>query len=402
MYFTWYICCTKTLKTFISRIERSDAVWSPSFCENYAREFRVGANVDALDRLEEQWAISPEGCRAERPWNRNCVEDAFKMTHDAMADEDTIALKPVECMTTWSFEAPTKIKPKFTEGPRDSQEEARHERWTSVGCAGPVWRQAGKKGALHHGRCLARVLRCVASCAFSLAGDMMKVERDPACVCLRADADVTDAHAALAPRMMAVKMALASFVRVTRASSQTEYVAPPPVTEYVAPAPSSSCATTAPVTESVAPTPDVTHTAPAPVIEHVPQNFPVTVETASFTPVPDASSIPDVTYTAPVPVIKHVSLAPDDTYAAPARLAPAPVTEHIAPARVAPSFCGWVNPQFSTGLVNPKFSQPVWRFLRQRLLGHSSLRLPVRPIRNILLLERRHRTLWGSILCRNR
>ena len=288
----------------------------------------------------------------------------------------------------------------------------------------------------------------------------MKVERDPACVCLRADADVTDAHAVLAPRMhgseSGARNSSASFVRVTSASTQTEYVAPPPVTECVAPAPSSSCATTAPVTESVAPTPDVTHTAPAPVIEHVPpnfpetgevvrlaphgqvqpqtiehvprnfpetvdmvsfaiheqiqqqtvehvpQNFPVTVETASFTPVPDASSIPVVTFSAPVPVIKHVSLAPDDTYAAPARLAPAPVTEHIAPARVAPSFCGWVNPQFSTGLVNPKFSQPVWRFLRQRLLGHSSLRLPVRPIRNILMLERRHRTLWGSILCRNR
>ena len=121
-------------------------------------------------------------------------------------------------------------------------------------------------------------------------------------------------------------------------------------------------------------------------VEHVPQNFPVTVETASFSPVLDASSIPDVTFSAFVPVIKHVSLAPDDTHAAPARLAPAPVTEHTAPARVAPSFCGWVNPQFSTGLVNPQFSQPVWRFLRQRLLGHSSLRLPVRPIRNIFVV----------------
>ena len=79
-------------------------------------------------------------------------------------------------------------------------------------------------------------------------------------------------------------------------------------------------------------------------VEHVPQNFPVTVETASFTPVLDASSIPDVTFSAFVPVIKHVSFAPDDIYAAPARLAPAPVTEHTAPARVAPSFCGWVDP----------------------------------------------------------
>ena len=104
-------------------------------------------------------------------------------------------------------------------------------------------------------------------------------------------------------------------------------------------------------------------------VEHVPQNFPVTVETASFSPVLDASSIPDVTFSAFVPVIKHVSLAPDDTHAAPARLAPAPVTEHTAPARVAPSFCGWVNPQFSTGLVNPQFSQPVWRFSAPKVVG---------------------------------
>ena len=48
----------------------------------------------------------------------------------------------------------------------------------------------------------------------------------------------------------------------------------------------------------------------------------------------------DVTYTAPAPVIEHVTV---DTYAAPARLAPAPVTEYIAQAHVAPSY-----PQFGT------------------------------------------------------
>ena len=42
------------------------------------------------------------------------------------------------------------------------------------------------------------------------------------------------------------------------------------------------------------------------------------------------------------------------------------------------------------------FVQLVWRFPRQRLS------LPVRPIRNILLLEMRHRKVWGSILWRNR
>ena len=67
----------------------------------------MGAYVGALGRLEEQRAISPEDCRDKKTWNRNCVEDAFKMTYDAMADEDTIA-----CMPIWSFDAPTKIKPK--------------------------------------------------------------------------------------------------------------------------------------------------------------------------------------------------------------------------------------------------------------------------------------------------
>ena len=47
-------------------------------------------------------------------------------------------------------------------------------------------------------------------------------------------------------------------------------------------------------------------------------------------------------------MIEHV---PVDTSAAPVRLAPAPVTEYIAQAHVAPSY-----PQFSFGLVNPRFS----------------------------------------------
>ena len=103
--------------------------WGPSLCDNNAWEFRVGAYVGALGRLEEQRAISPEDCRDKRPWNRNCVEDVLRMASDAMAYEDTIP-----CMTIWSFEAPTKIKPKFTECPRDSQEDSMLERWNSVGC----------------------------------------------------------------------------------------------------------------------------------------------------------------------------------------------------------------------------------------------------------------------------
>ena len=47
-------------------------------------------------------------------------------------------------------------------------------------------------------------------------------------------------------------------------------------------------------------------------------------------------------------MIEHVTF---DTCAAPARLAPAPVTEYIAQVHVAPSY-----PQFATVLMNPQFS----------------------------------------------
>ena len=40
--------------------------WGPSFCDNNAREFRVGAYVGALGRLEEQQAISPKDCRDKK------------------------------------------------------------------------------------------------------------------------------------------------------------------------------------------------------------------------------------------------------------------------------------------------------------------------------------------------
>ena len=50
-------------------------------------------------------------------------------------------------------------------------------------------------------------------------------------------------------------------------------------------------------------------------------------------------------------MIEHVL---DVTYAAPARLAPAPETEYIAQAHVAPSY-----PHIATGLMNPKFSTLV-------------------------------------------
>ena len=55
---------------------------------------------------------------------------------------------------------------------------------------------------------------------------------------------------------------------------------------------------------------------------------------------------------APSPVVEYVAQAPDVTHAAPARMAP--VIKYMASAHLAPSFCRLVNPQFSSGLVNPQ------------------------------------------------
>ena len=104
---------------------------------------------------------------------------------------------------------------------------------------------------------LARVLHCVASFAFSLADDMMNVERDPACVSASRRRRYRRLRSFWRHECMAVRMALAtaahhSSQRVSSAFTQTEYVAPAPVTECVVPAPSSSSAAPAPVIEYTA------------------------------------------------------------------------------------------------------------------------------------------------------
>ena len=86
---------------------------------------------------------------------------------------------------------------------------------------------------------LDRVLRCVASLAFSPADDMMNVERDPACVSAsrrRRDQRLRSywRHECVTVRMALATAAHHSSKRVSSASTQTEYVAAAPVTEYVA------------------------------------------------------------------------------------------------------------------------------------------------------------------------
>ena len=124
-----------------------------------------------------------------------------------------------------------------------------------------------------------------------------------------------------------------------------------------APAPVSELAVSTCVIEYVAPAPVATLLEP-PVpsvhVVHVPHVHVVrnTIETPQLQILEKSVGFPatrsDVTFLAPAHVIEHV---PVDTYAAPARLAPALVTEYIAQAHVAPSYS-----QFSTGLVNPQFS----------------------------------------------
>ena len=92
-----------------------------------------------------------------------------------------------------------------------------------------------------------------------------------------------------------------------------------------------------------------------------------------------------VVSTPTVPVIEFVTPVPLTDFVTP----PARVIQYVAPAPVS-TICGLAKSQFSFGLVNPQFSTACFKFLGQRLLGHSSLRLPARPIKNILLLERQN------------
>ena len=71
-----------------------------------------------------------------RLWNRNCHEDALRMTHAAMADDDVLTLKAAESMTAWSLDALMDIQPKFSECSRTTLES-----WTCVAYAGQLWRR---------------------------------------------------------------------------------------------------------------------------------------------------------------------------------------------------------------------------------------------------------------------
>ena len=64
----------------------------------------------------------PERCHARKPWNRSCDMDDVGLARSALADEDMPALRALEGKTVRCWEAMLKIKPKFTECPRDSLE----------------------------------------------------------------------------------------------------------------------------------------------------------------------------------------------------------------------------------------------------------------------------------------
>ena len=166
----------------------------------------------------------------------------------------------------------------------------------------------------------------------------------------------------------------ASYKMYADAATFAATAAPALVNEYVAPAP------VAPLLEP--PVPSV-HFVQVPHV-HVVQN---TIETQQLQILEKYAGFPasrsDVTCEASAQVIEHV---PVDTCAAPARLAPAPMTECIAQTHV-PSY-----PQFSTGAI---FYNLCGGF-------HAKGYVPGRPIRSILMLDIRHRMVWSSILCRNR
>ena len=85
----------------------------PSRCDDNVWELLMGTYVGVLGRLEEQRAIPREGCRAKRSWGGNRLEDALRMSFDAIADEEMIASIAVEGTTAWSPDALMKIEQKF-------------------------------------------------------------------------------------------------------------------------------------------------------------------------------------------------------------------------------------------------------------------------------------------------
>lgn len=52
-----------------------------------AWEFLFGAHAGALRLLEEERVKTLEECRAQESWNRNCDEDALRMTYCATAED---------------------------------------------------------------------------------------------------------------------------------------------------------------------------------------------------------------------------------------------------------------------------------------------------------------------------
>ena len=162
-----------------------------------------------------------------------------------------------------------------------------------------------------------------------------------------------------------------SRIITTHTSTQTDI-------EFVAPAPSSFRATPA-LTEYVAPAPVITDFSepPIPVIE-------------------------------PAPVIKHVSVTPDDTYAAPARLDSAPEIRYISPVIAVFFFfnlrsvnsCLPLTPMKPPPvLVNPKISITLLSLHRCRLSFRKFLRfLSLSGYRNKLWRTSKwfHRSVWKS------
>ena len=66
-----------------------------------ALEFLLGTFAGVLGRLEER-VLSPDGCQAEKLWNRNCDVDASGIAHCALAAEGRTALKAMQGMMAWS------------------------------------------------------------------------------------------------------------------------------------------------------------------------------------------------------------------------------------------------------------------------------------------------------------
>ena len=108
--------------------------------------------MEGVRLLQEQRERASYECNAVKPSNGRCDLEEMRKAYHVIVENDLPASINLEGMSAWSFTVLHEIKPKVFDRLFDGMEEARLERWTSVGPAKQVCDQVGKRGGpLVHG-----------------------------------------------------------------------------------------------------------------------------------------------------------------------------------------------------------------------------------------------------------